>query len=79
MPRSLASAGAILPPYLYAIRGGVGPDPLLLLHADALSGPEDEAAVRELVSSGRPWDGLFAVGGPDRIRALHGLCPWAAP
>lgn len=78
MPRGLAVSGGVLPPYLYAIRGGEGPDPLLLLHGDAISDPADEAALRELVGSGRPWDGLFAVGGPARVRALRALCPWAS-
>jgi predicted TIM-barrel enzyme len=77
MPRGLASSDALLPPYLYAIRGGNGPSPLLLLHGDALAGPADEAAASDLVGSGSPWDGIFAAGGPERIRFLRSICSWA--
>lgn len=77
LPRGLAASGGLLPAYLYAIRGREGSDPLLLLHGDAVSSPEDEAALVELVGPGSPWDGLFVAGGPARVQELHALCPWA--
>lgn len=76
-PRGLSAFETGLVSYLYAVRGGPGPDPLLLLHGDALGGPEDMRLVKELVSSGSPWDGLFATGGTERIRALRAMCAWA--
>jgi predicted TIM-barrel enzyme len=77
LPRGLADSGGLLPAYLYAVRGREGSDPLVLLHADAISGPGDEAALEVLAGPGSPWDGVFATGGPDRVQKLHALCPWA--
>lgn len=77
LPRGLAASGGLLPAYLYAIRGREGSDPLVFLHGDAVSRPEDEAALGDLVAPGGPWDGLFAAGGRARVQKLQSLCPWA--
>jgi hypothetical protein len=42
-----------------------------LLHGDHFLGPADEAAWKDAVPEG--CDGLFAAGGPARVKALRAL------
>lgn len=70
-PKPLAAARAAWPAYPEAARGRDGIRPLLLLHGDHLASPADEAAWKGM--GGEGCDGVFAAGGPERIRALRAL------
>lgn len=72
-PRALAANPGVLAAALAAARGKRRPDPLVLLHSDALCTREDEHAWRSLAEPAMGCDGLFAAGGTPRIQALHGL------
>jgi predicted TIM-barrel enzyme len=74
MPRPLASARKdAWPAYLGALRGKGEVEPLLFLHGEHLTQPADEAAWKGMFLEG--CDGLFAAGGPTRIKALRALAP----
>lgn len=74
LPRPLASARKdAWPPYPAALRGKGAVEPLLLLHSDHLTDAADEAAWKGMFVEG--CDGLFAAGGPDRVKALRALVP----
>jgi len=70
-PKPLSAARAAWPAYPEATRGKDGTGPLLLLHGDHLSAPADEVAFKGLASEG--CDGVFAAGGPERVKALRPL------
>ncbi len=68
-PRTLSAARAAWGPYPEATRGKDGTGPLLLLHGDHVFAPADEAAFLGLSAEG--FDGVFAAGGPERVRSLR--------
>lgn len=74
LPKPLAAARKdAWGPFTAALRGRTPVEPLLLLHGDHLAGPADEAAWKGMFLEG--CDGLFAAGGPDRVKALRALVP----
>jgi hypothetical protein len=74
LPRPFASARKeSLPAYLAGMKTGPA-GPLLLLHADHLTGGNDEAAWKAMGPE-EGLDGLFAAGGPLRVKALRVLAP----
>ena len=75
LPRPLASARKdALPAFLSALRGKTAMSPLLLLHADHLTGGNDEAAWKAM-AAGEGLDGLFAAGGAPRVKSMRALVP----
>jgi predicted TIM-barrel enzyme len=70
-PKPLSTARPTWPAYPEAARGKDGSGPLLLLHGDHLSTPADGTALEGMGSEG--CDGVFAAGGPERIKALRPL------
>jgi predicted TIM-barrel enzyme len=59
--------------YQDAVKGKGATNPLLLLHADHVNSPEDEAAWRDLTRAGSGYDGLFVAGGAARAKTLQNL------
>jgi predicted TIM-barrel enzyme len=74
LPRPLASARKEVLSAFFAARKARSANPLLLLHADHLAGGNDEAAWKALGPE-EGLDGLFAAGGPARVKALRALVP----
>jgi predicted TIM-barrel enzyme len=69
--KPFSAARAAWPAYPEAVRGKDGSGPLLLLHGDHLAAPADQAAWKGMGAEG--CDGVFAAGGPERIKALRAL------
>ena len=79
MPRPFASARKDALPAFLAAASSVrqakpGSNPLLLLHADHLTGANDESAWKGL-AGGEGLDGLFAAGGATRVKSMRALIP----
>jgi predicted TIM-barrel enzyme len=68
-PMPLADARAAWADFPAATRTGAALGPLLLLHGDHLAGPGDAEAWKGLTEEG--CDGVFASGGPERVKALR--------
>lgn len=70
-PAPLSEARAAWSAFPSAARAGGEPGPLLFLHGDHLGGPVDAAAWKGLNEDG--CDGVFASGGPERVKALRAM------
>ncbi len=74
LPLPLAMARKeIWPGFASALRGKGKIEPLVFLHGEHLTGAADEAAWKGMFLEG--CDGLFAAGGPLRVKALRALVP----
>ncbi len=75
LPRPLAAARKdALPAFLAAMKAKPAFNPLLLLHADHLTGSNDESAWKA-TGAGDGLDGLFAAGGVTRVKSIRALIP----
>jgi predicted TIM-barrel enzyme len=70
-PKAFSAARPAWAAYPEAVRGKDGTGPLLLIHGDHFTTPADEAAFKGMAAEG--CDGVFAAGGPERIKALRPL------